>query len=203
MIVIIDYGMGNLGSIKNIIKKIGYESIISNDKSIIQQAEKLILPGVGNFKEAMQNLNKTGLIDTLNKKILTEKTPILGICLGMQLMTSHSEEGDVIGLNWINANTKKFIFSNNNIKIPHMGWNNIKIMKENKLNENFEAPCRFYFVHSYHVICNDSEDILHNTNYFIDFTSAFNRDNIYGVQYHPEKSHQFGFQLLKNFIELC
>lgn len=203
MIVIINYGMGNLGSIQNILKKIGYNSTISNDINTIKKATKIILPGVGNFKQAMQNLKDLDLISVLNAKVLEEKTPILGICLGMQLMTSFSEEGNVHGLNWINANTLKFNFKDQNIKIPHMGWNDIIIRKENTLNYKLELPARFYFVHSYYVKCQDEKDILHTTDYHSNFTSAFNKANIYGVQYHPEKSHVFGYQLLKNFVELC
>ena len=203
MIVIVNYGMGNLGSIKNMLKKTGHSSVITNNKNTIEQATKIILPGVGNFKHAMQNLIDLDIIDILNKKVLIDKTPILGICLGMQLMTSYSEEGNVVGLNWIHAKTKKFIFNDSSIKIPHMGWNEIIFSKQNAINENLELPARFYFVHSYFVECEDKKDTLHSTEYQMQFTSAFNKENIYGVQYHPEKSHYFGYQLLKNFIELC
>jgi glutamine amidotransferase len=204
MIVIIDYGMGNLGSLKNIIKKIGHHAIISNNPKEIQNASKLILPGVGHFTEAMSNLKKLNLIQLLNQKVIIEKTPILGICLGMQLMTSFSEEGNTEGLNWIEGKTVKFNFRENVIfKIPHMGWNEIKIMKNHLLNTNFEEPSRFYFVHSYYVTCDDEKDVLHTTNYQSEFTTAFANKNIIGVQYHPEKSHVFGIQLMKNFIELC
>ena len=204
MIVIIDYGMGNLGSIQNIVKKAGYKSIISSKLEDISNAEKLILPGVGNFKEAMINLTHLNLIAILNKKVLVDKTPILGICLGMQLMTSYSEEGNVYGLDWIKGKTTKFTFPNYpEIKIPHMGWNEIIPSKSHKINTDFEIPSRFYFVHSYFVSCEDSNDILHQTDYHGNFTSAFNKENIFGVQYHPEKSHVFGLKLMKNFIELC
>ncbi len=204
MIVIIDYGMGNLGSIQNIVKKAGYQSIISNKMEDISNADKLILPGVGNFKEAMINLANLNIINILNKKVLEDKTPILGICLGMQLMTSFSEEGNVDGLNWIKGKTTKFKFSNQpEIKIPHMGWNEINQSKNHKFNADFETPSRFYFVHSYFVTCDESNDILHQTDYHGNFTSAFNKENIFGVQYHPEKSHVFGLKLMKNFIELC
>jgi glutamine amidotransferase len=203
MIVIVNYGMGNLGSIQNMLKKNGCNSSISNDINTIEKATKIILPGVGNFKQAMQNLRDLDLISVLNSKVIEKKTPILGICLGMQLMTSFSEEGNVQGLNWINANTKKFKFEDLSYKVPHMGWNDIIIRKENSLNNMLELPARFYFVHSYYVDCSDEKDILHSTIYNTNFTSAFNKENIYGVQYHPEKSHVFGRQLLKNFIELC
>jgi glutamine amidotransferase len=204
MIVIIDYGMGNLGSIQNIVKKAGYKSIISSKMDDISNADKLILPGVGNFKEAMINLTQLNLITILNKKVLVDKTPILGICLGMQLMTSFSEEGNVHGLDWIKGKTTKFTFPNYpEIKIPHMGWNEIIPSKSHTINTDFEIPSRFYFVHSYFVSCEDSNDILHQTDYHGNFTSAFHKENIFGVQFHPEKSHVFGLQLMKNFIELC
>jgi len=144
------------------------------------------------------------LIEVLNQKVIDEQTPILGICLGMQLMTSFSEEGNVEGLDWFKARTQKFVFNTqDNVKVPHMGWNDIVIAKDNKINSNFENPSRFYFVHAYHVSCEDTNDILHQTNYHGIFTSAIQKNNIYAVQYHPEKSHHFGFQLVKNFIELC
>jgi len=204
MIVIIDYGMGNLGSLKNIIKKIGHQAIVSNNPKEIQNASKLILPGVGHFAEAMSNLKKLNLIELLNQKVLIEKTPILGICLGMQLMTTFSEEGNTEGLKWIKGKTVKFNFGDNNtVKIPHMGWNEINIAKNHLLNTNFEQLSRFYFVHSYYVTCDDKKDVLHTTHYHSEFTSAFANENIIGVQYHPEKSHVFGIQLMENFIELC
>jgi len=204
MIVIIDYGMSNLASIQNIVKKAGYPSLISNKMEDILKADKLILPGVGNFKEAMINLAHINLINVLNKKVLENKTPILGICLGMQLMTSFSDEGNIKGFDWIKGTTTKFSFPNQpEIKIPHMGWNDITQSKNHIFNTDFEIPSRFYFVHSYFVSCEDSNDILHQTDYHGNFTSAFNKENIYGVQYHPEKSHVFGLQLMKNFIELC
>jgi len=204
MIVIVDYGMGNLGSIRNIVKKAGYKSLISNNIEEISCASKLILPGVGNFKEAMVNLSRLNLIEPLNNKVLIDKTPILGICLGMQLMTSFSEEGNVNGLDWIKGKTTKFRFPNQpEIKIPHMGWNEIIQTNSHIINTEFEKPSRFYFVHSYYVTCEHKNDILHETDYNGRFTSAFNKENIYGVQYHPEKSHVFGLQLMKNFIELC
>ena len=204
MIVIVDYKMGNLGSVMNIIKKIGHSAIISSDIETISKADKLILPGVGSFEKAMQNLRDLNLIDVLNKKVIDQKTPILGICLGMQLLTNYSEEGNVEGLKWINAETKKFTLENNpELKIPHMGWNEVIIPKSNPLCEDLYEGSRFYFVHSYHVNCLSDDNILMTTNFGNEFTSAVVRENIFGVQFHPEKSHKFGMKLLKNFLEKC
>jgi glutamine amidotransferase len=202
MITIIDYGMGNLGSIANMIKRIGYSSDITDNLGKIRNADKIILPGVGNFDKAMKNLADLKLIEVLKEKTLNNKTPILGICLGMQLMTNKSEESNEKGLGLIDAKVKRFSFGDNgNFKIPHMGWNLIQIKKENPLIHNLPEEPRFYFVHSYHVSCNNQNDILTTTHYGYDFDSAFAVDNIMGVQFHPEKSHKFGMQLLKNFIE--
>lgn len=199
MIVVIDYGMGNLGSIANMIKKVGHKCIITSDLEEIKKASKLILPGVGSFDNGMRNLAELGMIEVLNQKVLVEKTPILGICLGMQLMTKSSEEGTSAGLGWLDAQTKKFV--SDTLKIPHMGWNIIKHQKKSKLFDECESEKRFYFVHSYFVSCNQEVDILTNTNYTQDFVSSFEKENIIGVQFHPEKSHKFGMSLLKNFLE--
>ena len=199
MIVIVDYGMGNLGSIANMIKKVGYKSIITSDLKELKKATKLILPGVGSFDNGMRNLKELGMIEVLNQKVLIEKTPVLGICLGMQLMTKSSEEGKLSGLGWIDAETKKFV--SDTLKIPHMGWNIIKHQKNSQLFDEIEREKRFYFVHSYCVSCNQEADILTNTNYIQDFVSSFEKENIVGVQFHPEKSHKFGMNLIKNFVE--
>ncbi len=198
-IVIIDYGMGNIGSIRNMLGKAGTQAIISSQIEVIQQAQKLILPGVGAFDEGMKNLKEYNLIDILNKKVLEEKTPILGICLGMQLFSSHSQEGMKPGLNWLNAQTIKFIPQNNR-KIPHMGWNTIEIRKKNPILDGLPQDSRFYFVHSYHVVCAHEEDVLAVTSYHGDFVSALHKGNIWGTQFHPEKSHRFGLKLLSNFV---
>lgn len=199
MITIIDYGMGNLGSIANMIKKVGHKSIITSNLEEIKKAEKLILPGVGSFDNGMKNLKELGMIEVLNQKVLVEKTPILGICLGMQLMTKSSEEGTAPGLEWIDAQTKKFL--SDSLKIPHMGWNVIKQQRESKLFAELISEKRYYFVHSYYVESNQKEDILTTTNYIKNFVSSFEKDNILGVQFHPEKSHKFGMSLIKNFME--
>lgn len=203
MLVIVDYGLGNLGSIQNMLKKIGVKATISSDSSIIQQATKLILPGVGSFAFAMNQLAELKLIEILNKKVLEEKTPILGICLGVQLFTSFSEEGNCKGLNWIEAETVKFSFNESNefLKIPHMGWNDVVPNKQSKLFEGMPEDSRFYFVHSYYLQPKNEQDVLLKSNYGFDFTCALEKDNIVGVQFHPEKSHKFGMQLLRNFVE--
>ena len=202
MITIIDYGMGNIGSIANMLKRIGYSSEISSDASRIDAAEKIILPGVGHFDKAIINIEKLGLKEVLRKKALKDKTPMLGICLGMQLMCINSEEGVNPGLGLINAEVKRFQFNQNTLKIPHMGWNLVNIKKESKLLLNSTPHTRFYFVHSYHAVCNQPVDILTTTNYSYNFVSAFEHENIVGVQFHPEKSHRFGMELLRNFITL-
>ncbi len=200
-IVIVDYGMGNSSSIKNMLKKVGANSIISNDIKEITSATKLVLPGVGSFDLAMKNIKESGLLPILEKKVLIDKTPILGICLGMQLMCSSSEEGIDKGLNWISADVKKFKFEDKSLRVPHMGWNIVR-PKENKgLFENlFDDESRFYHVHSFFVKLVGDDVETASTEYGHDFTSAFQKNNIYGVQFHPEKSHKFGMQLFRNFI---
>lgn len=205
MIVIIDYGVGNIGSIKNMLKKIGKESIISSDINTISKSIKLILPGVGSFDTGMNNIINLKLLDILNYKVLKEKTPILGICLGMQLLSKFSGEGNKKGLGYIDAETVKFDFSDElkkTHKVPHMGWNYVYQKKESRLFHDMYTNPRFYFVHSYHVKVNSHEDILTSTDYGITYTSSIEKDNIIGVQFHPEKSHKFGMKLLKNFVEL-
>jgi len=204
MITIVDYGMGNLGSVRNMLKKIGISSQISSEAEKIAEATKLILPGVGAFDNAMQNLGNLGLIPVLKRKVIEEKTPFLGICLGMQLLTKRSEEGSLSGLGWIDAETVRFRFSGGeNLKIPHMGWNTIAVRKESPLYDGLLEEPRFYFVHSYYVACNNPSDVLTTTDYGIDFCSSLACGNVFGVQFHPEKSHKFGMRLLKNFAELC
>lgn len=204
-VVIIDYGMGNTGSIANMLKKAGGQGIISSDIEIIAQADKLILPGVGSFDAAINNLRQSGLVDILNEKVIQEKVPVIGICLGMQIMTNGSEEGKEKGLGWIEAYTLKFNFTGytEKFRIPHMGWNTVVSLKDHPLINNTDlANSRYYFVHSYFVHCNNREDILLTCNYGFDFAAAFQKDNIIGVQFHPEKSHKYGINIFRNFLNL-
>jgi glutamine amidotransferase len=204
MIIIVDYGMGNLGSVKNMIKKIGEDCLISSKQVDISNATKLLLPGVGSFDNAMKNLEELGLIEIIRNKVRKDKTPILGICLGMQLLTNKSEEGSLKGLGFIDAEVKKFNFKgmDTNLPIPHIGWNKTKLQKESLLyKDNDNKNRRFYFVHSYAVVCNNRSDILTTTEYGYDFVSSFEKENIIGCQFHPEKSHTYGMKLLKSFVE--
>ncbi|WP_417291665.1 imidazole glycerol phosphate synthase subunit HisH [Corallibacter sp.] len=203
MITIVDYGMGNLGSVFNMFKKIGVESKITSDLEEIKGAQKILLPGVGSFDNAMKRLNESGIRDILDTKVFVEKTPVLGICLGMQLLTLGSEEGKEKGLGWINANTKKFQFAKEKkLKVPHMGWNLVYPSTKSKLTENFVEESRFYFVHSYYVEVENQENSILKSNYGIEFDSAIQHNNIYGAQFHPEKSHKFGMKLFENFSKI-
>lgn len=203
MIVIVDYGIGNLSSVLNMFKKIGVKEVmISGEKEQIEKADKLLLPGVGAFDAGMRNLENSGLISVLNKKVLEDKIPVLGICLGMQLLTKKSEEGIKTGLGWIDAETIRFNLDPAlKLKVPHMGWNYIKVNRENKLVDS-ESKNRFYFVHSYYVKCFDESQSIATSNFGIDFTCMVNKDNIYGAQFHPEKSLKFGMKLFDNFAKL-
>lgn len=204
MVVVIDYGMGNLHSVLKALKRLRVDAIISSKFLDIQKAVKLILPGVGHFKKGMNNLNELGLITLLNEVVVEQGTPILGICLGMQLFTKHSEEGDTDGLGWFDAKTIRFRFdeNNSNLRIPHIGWNNVKLSNGSFLFNNVEKNTPFYFVHSYHVVCNDQEDVIATTEYGYEFVSSMQKNNIFATQFHPEKSHDYGLMLLKNFIEI-
>lgn len=203
MITIIDYNTGNLGSIQNILKRIGEDSVITSDKAVVAGASKLILPGVGSFDTGMRNLLELDLVDILNRKVLVEKIPVLGICLGMQLMSKGSQEGALPGLGWINAETVRFNFIDTfEYKIPHMGWNFVRQHKESKLFTDMYQDARFYFVHSFFFRAIEPTDVLTSSTYEIEFTSAIEKGNILGVQFHPEKSHKFGMRLLNNFVDL-
>lgn len=205
MITIIDYGMGNLGSIKNMFKYIGVEATIENDPDKIKNASKILLPGVGSFDTAMKKINESNLKEVLNEKALKEQVPILGICLGMQLLTNSSKEGKLEGLGWIDAKTMNFKGSiETKYKIPHMGWNVVTKSNESLLTANFETfdETRFYFVHSYFVKVEDEKNSILKTHYGLDFDSAIQKDNIYGAQFHPEKSHKFGMKLFENFARI-
>ncbi|MFV7784439.1 imidazole glycerol phosphate synthase subunit HisH [Shewanella marisflavi] len=209
MLVIIDYGMGNSGSILNMIRKVGGEAIITADSESIKKATGIILPGVGSFDNGMRCLKNLGILNDLEKKVFVEKVPFLGICLGMQMLMTNSEEGQLPGLGWISGKAKRFNFSeikdykeSHRLKVPHMGWNIVSPNGNQKLFSGIVEEIRFYFVHSYAVECEDEVNVIARSNYGYDFVCAVNKNNIYGVQFHPEKSHKFGIQLIKNFLEL-
>ena len=201
MVAIVDYGLGNLKSIYNMFKKVGVESVITSDIEMIKKADKYLLPGVGSFDHGIKNLKSASFFEALEQEVLENKKPILGICLGMQLLTNSSEEGSEEGLGWIDAKTVYFNLEDVNLSIPHMGWNRVIPKENNTLFQKLEDN-RFYFVHSYHVVCNNGNNILAVSNYEKEFTCSIYKDNVYGVQFHPEKSHKFGMQLLKNFGEM-
>lgn len=202
MIVIVDYGMGNLGSMLNMFKRIGVQARIEADPEALRSAAKLILPGVGAFDAAISRITAVpGLREVLEHKALTEQVPILGVCLGMQLLTNRSEEGTLPGLGWIPAVTRRFPQQPHH-KVPHMGWNLALPTTSSPLTAEVGPEPRYYFVHSYYVTVHDPAHALMRTHYGLDFDSAIGRDNIYGVQFHPEKSHRFGMQILRNFAAL-
>jgi glutamine amidotransferase len=198
MITIIDYGMGNIGSIVNMLKKLGIKSQATNLPMELLEAEKLILPGVGAFDNAMEKLNSLGFSDVIRKKA-EDGTPILGICLGMQLLGTSSEEGIMPGLNLIPAKIRKFQ-SVDKLRVPHMGWNRVDPVDQEMYRDLEEN--KFYFVHSYYFDAEQEKDIAGTTDYGILFTSSVRRGNVFGAQFHPEKSHKFGMQFLRNFNDL-
>jgi imidazole glycerol-phosphate synthase subunit HisH len=202
-VTIIDSGLGNIASVANIVRKIGGNPIISRDRKTILSASKLILPGVGAFDHGIEQLHRLDFFSPI-KDCCGNGTPLLGICLGMQLLANKSEEGSAQGLGLVDAEFKKFSFDPQlPLRVPHVGWNKVNIVKSNPLFSNDELnDRRFYFTHSYHAVCNDKESILATTSYGIDFTSIYYKDNVYGVQFHPEKSHKFGMAMMKKFLEI-
>ncbi len=201
MLVIIDVGIGNILSVQNMLRFLGKEVNVSNKVDDILSAEKLILPGVGAFDAAMENINKLGLADVIKHKVFEKKTPILGICLGMHLLTKKSFEGTLEGLSLVDAEVKKFPHDLT-LKVPHMGWKNIDIKRSSPLSKNLNEDTKFYFAHSYYVKLENSEEEVFSCNYILKFTCCFQRDNICGAQFHPEKSHKHGMQFLTNFVEI-
>lgn len=202
MIVIVDYGLGNLGSIKNMLQYIGFDAVISSDKEQIAGAGKLILPGVGSFDQGMSNLHERGLVPVLNQRVLEDQVPILGICLGMQLFGTKSEEGALPGLSWLDQESKKFNpTGDKSFPVPHLGWEYVFSTQHNsKLLEGFDEEKRFYFAHSYYVKSNNRQEVILEADYIHKFDAAVQKEHIVGVQFHPEKSHQFGMRLLTNFV---
>lgn len=202
MITIVDYGMGNMGSMLNMFTRIGVKACIQSDPDLLLGAQKLVLPGVGAFDAAMRRINGSlGMREVLEHKAMVEKVPVLGVCLGMQLLTNSSEEGELRGLGWIPGLTTRFP-RQGGLKVPHMGWNIARPVPRSRLTMDVGNEPRYYFVHSYCVHVNDPAHSLMRTHYGIDFDSAIGRDNIFGVQFHPEKSHRFGMRILGNFAAL-
>lgn len=204
MIAIINYGLGNLASIANMLKVIGVKNIITSDVKQIESADKLILPGVGSFDAGIENLNRSSLADVIKEQARNKKKPILGICLGMQLLGRKSEEGKSEGLSLIPFNNVRFQFDNDSeLKIPHMGWDVVDFKMNHPLTDGLKGQQRYYFVHSYYAVCDSQENILITCDYGYEFAAAVVKDNIMGVQFHPEKSHDFGMALLENFAKKC
>ncbi len=204
-VCIIDYGMGNLRSVYRTVEQMVTRPILSADPHVIKQADKLILPGVGHFRQGMINLRDSGIMEVMDQRVCQEGTPILGICLGMQLFTSYSEEGDCEGLGWIDAKTSKFdstLSSKPYFKVPHMGWNTLTAANNSALTSGVNEDDEFYFCHSYYVTCEDTQHVTSTCRYGLDFHASIQRDNIHGVQFHPEKSHGDGAQLIRQFIGL-
>jgi len=201
MITIVNYGMGNLGSVFNMLKRIGVEAQIVDRPEDLLSAKKILLPGVGAFDNAMKRINESGFLDILNQKALVDKVPVLGICLGMQLLTRRSEEGNLPGLGWIAADTIRFP-NQNGLKVPHMGWNLVHPGSPSDVTVGLPDDPRFYFVHSYRVKVDDEVNSILKCNYGGDFDAAVQRENIFGAQFHPEKSHKFGMRFLENFARI-
>lgn len=199
MISILNYGMGNIASIKNMFKKVGVPAGIISTAAEVNEALALVIPGVGKFDHAINQIESLGLREALDQAARVRKIPILGICLGMQLMTRGSEEGLLPGLGWVKGDTRLIDGTGQNLRVPHMGWNLVTIQKPNPYFDNNLAEQRFYFVHSYAVQCDDPSDILTTTQYAEEFVSAFSVGNLVGVQFHPEKSHKFGASFFRNY----
>ena len=208
MVGIIDYGLGNLGSIQNMLKTIGEKSVITSDEKRIEQVDRIILPGVGAFDAGMEQLEQRGLIPVIQNEASNGK-PIQGICLGMQLLGRKSEEGKREGLGLIPFDNVRFDFSQvdetlrKQLKIPHMGWDIVEFEQNKPLLQDIKGTQRYYFVHSYHAVCDTKENVLMTCDYGYTFAAAVCKGNIYGVQFHPEKSHDFGMRIFENFVGRC
>ena len=204
MIVIIDYGLGNIRAFVNVYDRLNIMTKIARSAEDIKGATKIILPGVGAFDYAMSQLNASGMREELEKQVINNKIPVIGICVGMQMLAKSSDEGVLPGLGWIDGNVKLFDVSAIPFKtqLPHMGWNTIEPKIDSPLLKGFNSQSRFYFLHSYYFVCNKSDDVISETQYGIKYASAVNNNNVYGIQFHPEKSHSNGVQLLHNFAKL-
>jgi len=204
MIGIVDYGLGNLQAFANIYKRLNIPATLASTPEALEQADHLILPGVGSFDWAMQRLQESELRQTLDKQVLEKEIPVLGICVGMQMMARSSEEGNEAGLGWIDAEVKRFEFNSDSdqLMLPHMGWNDVTTTRANKLFTGLDTDALFYFLHSYFFAPDKESDIIATALYGRTFACAAGNNNCYGVQFHPEKSHNWGIQLLKNFAEI-
>jgi glutamine amidotransferase len=203
MIVVVDHGMGNLGSVQNMLRKIGVESMRSADPQIIAGADKLVLAGIGAFDGAVERLAELGLVDLLNDLVLDQRVPTLGVCLGMQLMARSSEEGAQSGLGWLDADVQRFAFEPGpSLPVPHMGWQEVAPSRPSPLFDDSGEVRRFYFSHAYHLVCHDPVDVAATATYGYEFPAAVHRGNILGTQFHPEKSHVFGFEIYRRFAGL-
>jgi glutamine amidotransferase len=199
-VAVIDYGMGNIGSICKMLRVVGADPVVTSDPGQLASADKLVLPGVGHFDRAMQNLSAARLVDELAELVVTRQTPILGVCLGMQLLCGSSEEGGLPGLGYVDAQVRRFTPEDGR-KVPHMGWSQLEVARPSPLLEGLDDESRFYFVHSYFVDCANDADVIARSSYGHSFVAAFERGNVQGVQFHPEKSHRFGKQVFRNFVE--
>ena len=204
MITLIDYGVGNIFAFQNVYKRLGIPTRIAKTKEDLVDARKLILPGVGSFDYAMSQLNDSGMREKLDDLVLVDKVPVIGICVGMQMMGNRSDEGSLEGLKWIDSEILKFDerLIQHRTKLPHMGWNDVTPVSNHRLFNGLEKEAIFYFLHSYYFKCNNPTDSIAISDYGVSFSSAVNSDNIYGIQFHPEKSHQYGEKLLYNFAKL-
>jgi glutamine amidotransferase len=204
VIVILDYDVGNLASISNMLRRIGVPAEISSDPAVLDDAAGIILPGVGAFDYAMLRLRESPLLPVLERRVIDDQIPLLGLCLGAQLLTKGSEEGKELGLSWVNAETVRFDSTRamEKLPIPHMGWSHVKAVRSHRLLATEETEPRYYFAHSYHIQCGDPSLVIGTARHGYEFTAAIASSNIMGVQFHPEKSHVFGMRLLQNFCEL-
>jgi len=200
MIAIIDYGLGNVKAFATVYKKLNIPARIVRNADELKDVDKVILPGVGAFDFAMERLEKSGMRKSLDEIVLKQRVPVLGVCVGMQMLANSSEEGHMPGLKWIDGEVKRF--NHESVRVPHMGWNTINPLKTDGLFTGIDSNSRFYFLHSYYFKCNRGENIISMTDYFGEFASAVAADNVYGVQFHPEKSHEWGVRLLENFAKL-
>lgn len=207
MVGIINYGVGNISAFVNIFKELNIPLKIVSNKEHLLGVSKIILPGVGHFDYAMSKLEESGMKEVIDEMVVSKKVPVIGICVGMQMMANRSDEGTLKGLGWIDAEVRRFDQNQKvnsiDLPLPHMGWNDVSPVGDSLIFSNLGDKSKFYFLHSYYFVCNNNSDEIAKSEYGIPFTCAANHENIYGIQFHPEKSHKYGIQLLKNFAELC